>query len=53
MAKRMKKAGAVALTALLALALPGVAQASPEDPLDRFERADAGKISSDFVPCLR
>ena len=46
----MKKVGAVALTALLALAVPATAQATPEDPLDRFERVDGGQISSDFVP---
>lgn len=46
----MKRVGAVALTALLALAVPATAQAAPEDPLDRFERVDGGQISSDFVP---
>lgn len=46
----MKRAGAVALTALIALAVPTTAQANPEDPLDRFERTDSGPVTSDFVP---
>lgn len=46
----MKRVGTVALTALLAIAAPVAAQAAPEDPLDRFEAVEGGRISSRQLP---
>ena len=46
----MKRKGALALSALIALSVPMTAHADPQDPLDRFERTDSGSINSQFVP---